>query len=373
MSPETRARDAITSAAANPVTGSENVARTVKAELVGFETEVDSVTVGRVRSAVRTSSAAASLGLPAPSAAEAAATSTVTAPAATGVTVKLYEAPLPEKPETVPFPIVTSPAVKPVTSSENAAVTTNAPEIGSPAELASVTLGGVRSAFRVSRGAAVFGFPAGSDAAPAATSIVTAPSPLGVTVNVYVAPLPAKLEIVALPAVMSEAVNPVTLSENVAVTGNGPLKDPSAADSATDGRRESTVLMSCAAATFAFPAVSLAAPAATSTVTPPSAVGVTVNEYDAPEPESADAAPLLTPMSVRSKPVTISENVAVTVKAPFVGSAAVVASVSDGRVRSAVRASCVAGVLVLPAASDAAPAATSTVTVPSALGVTVNE
>jgi hypothetical protein len=69
--------------------------------------------------------------------------------------------------------------------------------------------------------------------------------------------------------------------------------------------------------------------------------------------------------------VTLSLNVAVTKKGAFVvvGDADVKTTV--GAVMSAVRVSCVAAVLLLPAISVAVAAGTSTVTGPSALGVTV--
>jgi len=82
---------------------------------------------------------------------------------------------------------------------------------------------------------------------------------------------------------------------------------------------------------------------------------------------------LPTVTSDASKPATLSENVAVTVKAALVTAGAALESVRAGRVTSAMRESCVAAVLPLPPVSLAASAATSTVTAPSAAGVTVNE
>ena len=72
-----------------------------------------------------------------------------------------------------------------------------------------------------------------------------------------------------------------------------------------------------------------------------------------------------------AKPVTASEKVAVIVKAPDVGSAAPVVSATVGTVSSFSIENCVAAVLLLPALSWAAAAATSTVTEPSAAGVIV--
>jgi hypothetical protein len=82
---------------------------------------------------------------------------------------------------------------------------------------------------------------------------------------------------------------------------------------------------------------------------------------------------LPTVTSPATKPVTLSEKVAVTVNAVLVVLAAALVNVTVGRVTSAVRESRVATVLPLPAASLVLPAAMSTVTVPSAAGVTVKE
>ena len=112
---------------------------------------------------------------------------------------------------------------------------------------------------------------------------------------------------------------------------------------------------------FAFPAASLALPAARSTVTDPFEVGVTVNVYVVPDPESADLAPLPTDTPASEKPVTGSENVAVTVNAAFVG-------FEELDVRATVGAA-VSSVIVAVAVVDALPAAslycTQTVFVPS--------
>ena len=75
--------------------------------------------------------------------------------------------------------------------------------------------------------------------------------------------------------------------------------------------------------------------------------------------------------SLAINPVTVSLKVAVTRNGAFVvvGDADVKATV--GAVISAVRVSCVAAVLLLPAVSVALAAGTSTVTAPLAVGVTV--
>jgi len=62
---------------------------------------------------------------------------------------------------------------------------------------------------------------------------VTVPSAVGVTVKEYVVPEPESPETVPLPTVMSEAMKPVTLSENVAVTENAPATVLAAADDST--------------------------------------------------------------------------------------------------------------------------------------------
>ena len=65
--------------------------------------------------------------------------------------------------------------------------------------------------------AAVFALPYASVATPAATSTVTVPSAEGVTVAVYVVPLPAK-DAVPPETVISPTTKFVVLSEKVIVT-----------------------------------------------------------------------------------------------------------------------------------------------------------
>ena len=64
-----------------------------------------------------------------------------------------------------------------------------------------------------------------------------------------------------------------------------------------------------------------------------------------------------------------SLNVTVTLNVLFTGSGAAEVILTVGTVASYVRLSCAAAVLALPAASFATPAFTSTVTVPSTVGV----
>src|SRR4051812_8767952 len=102
------------------------------------------------------------------------------------------------------------------TSKDAAAVTAGA-------GLASAAAGHVPSKVRVSREAAVLMLPAASLAAPAARSTVTAPSADGVTVNVYALPEPVRPDPAPLPTMIEATPNPLTGSENVAVTVNAAL------------------------------------------------------------------------------------------------------------------------------------------------------
>jgi hypothetical protein len=79
---------------------------------------------------------------------------------------------------------------------------------------------------------------------------------------------------------------------------------------------------------------------------------------------------LVTVISVLSNPVTSSLNVAVTLNAALTVVADADVKVTVGAVKSAVRVNPVAAVLLLPAVSVALAASTSTVTLPSAVGVT---
>jgi hypothetical protein len=80
---------------------------------------------------------------------------------------------------------------------------------------------------------------------------------------------------------------------------------------------------------------------------------------------------LATVISVLSNPATSSLKVAVTLNAALTVVADGDVKATVGAVKSAVRTSCVAAVLLLLAISVAVAAGTSTVTGPSALGVTV--
>ena len=89
-------------------------------------------------------------------------------------------------------------------------------------------------------------------------------------------PLPVKPLIVLLVRLTSLAINPVTLSLNVAVTKNGAFVVVGDADvKATVGGVMSAVRVNPVAAVLLLPAASFALSASTSTVTLPSALGVT--------------------------------------------------------------------------------------------------
>jgi hypothetical protein len=92
--------------------------------------------------------------------------------------------------------------------------------------------------------------------------------------------------------------------------------------------------------------------------------------YVVPLPLKLLAEPFPTVISPTTKPVTLSLNVIVTgIGEVFVVADAVDVMLTVGTVLSYVLLSCVAAVLLLPAASVATPAAMSTVTAPWALGV----
>lgn len=143
-------------------------------------------------------------------------------------------------------------------------------------------------------------------------------------------------------------------------------------------RSTSTVLSTDVDASLALPAGSLAAPAATSRVTSPSA-GMSVISTVYVDPEPPTTAPVLVapddPVTVRSaasKPATFSENTTSnSTDAPFAGSswAAACSTVTVGAVRSTVTVGSVDGLvtLALPARSAAAPSAMLAVRSPSAL------
>ena len=114
-----------------------------------------------------------------------------------------------------------------------------------------------------------------STATAPATFSATAPSAFGVTSTVYVEPEPANALNVALLATMSETSKPVTSSLKVMVAVKAELMKPDAPVMATVGTEPSKSADSWVAAVLLLPAKSTAAALATSSVTAPSAVGVT--------------------------------------------------------------------------------------------------
>src|SRR4051794_5303030 len=246
--------------------------------------------------------------------------------------------------------------------------------VGSALAESRVTVGPVRVTVRLKVSAAVLGLPAASAAAPAAMAALTAPSPAGTRSNVYpLADTVAKFSSVALVGVMSAAAKPLTGSLKVTVTGirEAPVGSDAVEVMVTEGALRSEVTTRSEAAALALPAPSVAAPAPTLTLTGPSAAGVTSKVYVAPVPRRPEAVPLVTVTSARANPVTGSLKAAVTgMVAALVGSPAVVDRARLGADASYVRVRLPDALLVLPAASAAASAATDTVTVPSAAGVT---
>ena len=119
------------------------------------------------------------------------------------------------------------------------------------------------------------------------------------------------------------------------------------------------------------PYASVATPAATLTVTVPSAEGVMVAVYVVPLPDR-DADPPDMVMSPTTKLDVLSEKVMVTANVdPVAGSDELVVIATVGDVSSCVHANWVAAEFALPAASVKPLAATSMVVAPSAVGVKV--
>ena len=281
--------------------------------------------------------------------------------------------PEPVKSDTVAFVGVTSAAVNPVTASPNVAVTTIAPFTGLAAA-ESVSVGPTLSNVRASRFDAALPLPAPSCPASAGTLTVTAPWPAGVTSNVYDAPAPTKLATVPLATMTSPAVKPVTASLKVTANGIGDTRVGCGAvvASVAVGPTLSNVRVKAFDGPLGLPAVSWAAPAATLAPKLPCAAGVRVNVYVVPEPLKFETVAFVGVMSAAVNPVTASPNVAVTTMAPLTAAGAADDSVSAGPALTNVRVSEFEARLSLPAASEAAPAATLAPKGPSAVGVRVN-
>ena len=122
---------------------------------------------------------------------------------------------------------------------------------------------------------------------------------------------------------------------------------------------------------LALPTASVATPAATSTVTVPSAEGVIVAVYVLPLPDS-DLVPPETVMSPTTKLVVVSEKVMVTSNVdPVAGLEELLVMATVGAVPSYVHVYVLDAVLPLLPASVNAPAPTDTLGVPSLVAVQV--
>lgn len=235
-----------------------------------------------------------------------------------------------------------------------------------------VTLGGVLSYVLVNLVAAIFEFPVTSIAIPDEISTVTLPLDVGIMLALYEAPEPVKPDNVPLPTVTSPSINPVTVSEKVILIGMGEsfvLLDEVLVI-VTLGSVPSKVLVSLAAALFAFPAMSTAADDAISTVTQPSEVGIIFALYEDPDPVKPEIVPLPTVISPCIKPVTDSVKVIIMgMGESFVLLDEVLVIVALGRLPSKVLVSLVAALLEFPAESKATADAISTVTLPSDVGI----
>ena len=151
-----------------------------------------------------------------------AATSIVTSPEASGVSVAVYEVPLPVKLLNVPLVTVMSVVSKSVVDSLNVNVSGSvASFVVSPLTTlfdVIVIVDAVPSYVQVNWVAAVLLLPAESVNAFAATSMVAAPSAAGVNVAVYAALLPEKLLKVPLDTVTAFASKSVVDSLDVNVS-----------------------------------------------------------------------------------------------------------------------------------------------------------
>src|SRR5205823_5823026 len=115
---------------------------------------------------------------------------------------------------------MTADAVNPVTGSPKVAVTGMGDvTAGVAASGARVTVGAAESTVRRSTADGGVAFPAASPATPGAMLAVTGPSAVGTRSKEYELPAPRKLLTVPFVTTTADAVNPVTGSLKVAVTG----------------------------------------------------------------------------------------------------------------------------------------------------------
>src|SRR6185369_1783217 len=172
-----------------------------------------------------------------------------------------------------------SPESKPVTFSENVTVIGMVANFVGLVTLEVMAAVGLVVSNVIENDVALLALLSTSKAAPAAILAVTVPWAVGVMVAVKVlASVVAKPPSVPLLTVMSLASKPVMFSVNVIVIGMlvcfvGLV---TADVMATPGMPLVKVIENGVAAALALPAVSVAAPAATLTVTAPLAVGVTI-------------------------------------------------------------------------------------------------
>ena len=175
---------------------------------------------------------------------------------------------------------VISASANPVTLSLKVKVAVNALFVVEPATFDVITTdGGVASNVVVKVGAAPLLLPAASCAAFAAIFNVTAPSLIGVTTAVYIAPLLDDIApTVAFIAITSLAVKPVTLSLNVKVAVNALfMTEPPALEVMTTlGAVASNDVAKDGAAVLTLPAASCATFAGIFMLTAPSLTGVMV-------------------------------------------------------------------------------------------------
>jgi len=253
-----------------------------------------------------------------------------------------------------------------------------------------VIVGLVPSYVQLNGSAAVLLFPYASVNALAATSMVAAPSAVGVKVTVYTV---EDVEAKSLKSPLSTEISPsakssvgsllVNVTVNVLSLVVEPLLTallPLVAVIVIVGLVQSYVQLNCEAAVLLFPYASVNALSATSMVTDPSAAGVKVAVYTVEDvEEKLLKEPLDTVMSPTAKLVVALLLVNVTVKVPslvvepsltaLLPLVAVIVIV--GLVPSYVQLNWSAAVLLFPYASVNALSATSMVAAPSAVGVKV--
>jgi len=277
------------------------------------------VIVGLVPSSVQLNCVAAVLLFPYASVNALSATSMVAAPSAEGVNVAVYTVEdVEEKSLKLPLSTEISPSAKLVVALLLVNVPVNVlslvvePSLTAllPLVAVIVIVGLVPSYVQLNCAAAVLLFPYASVNALSATSMVAAPSAVGVKVAVYtVVDVSERLPNVPLVTVISSALTKsvvasldVKVSESVAsLDVNG--SDPSLAVIVIVGLVPSYVQLNCAAAVLLFPSASVNALSATSIVAAPSAAGVKVAVYTV---EDVEEKSLKSPLSTKISPSTKS-------------------------------------------------------------------